>query len=424
MNNIEESGAEHLSAVLLRDRIVSAQDLAGALGEWQRRKDAGRPILLHQVLFRRKSLMVEDLVRLLKKGNSHLLGCLGCGRTLVGGDGSGQVCRECGMNYELIEVTSSLKNVETVREGKPTQSRERTIPARIGHYEPQWVLGMGAVGEVYLARDPKHDRSVALKVLRFDRDDEILIKRFEREARLLSSLKHEHIVEVVDFDMRSQPPFLVLEYLEGHNFDSYLAGSFDRVEAVEIIRGIASGVGAAHDQGVVHRDLKPANVLLDGKQSPQVTDFGLAKEIDSSTVLTQMGQKIGTPSYMSPEQLEGEMERVGPASDVYALGIMLYYSLRGRLPHQGRTPLEAVRFILGQDGYEPGGEESRVDSGLARVCFHATRHSPEDRYADGGEFEQAISLAQQGEAEMESLAPVGRKHTRWWSSLRKRFRKE
>jgi serine/threonine-protein kinase len=181
------------------------------------------------------------------------------------------------------------------------------------------------------------DRDVAIKVISGQlADDETFIPRFEREARLIARLQHVHILPVYDFGREEHLLYLVMRLVEGGSLDQRLRdGPLPPAQAAHLFSQIGSALGYAHREGIVHRDIKPSNILLDKNGDPYLMDFGIAKLLGGSS-LTATGVAVGTPSYMAPEQWRGG--DIDARTDIYALGVMLYEMLTGRLPFQGETP--------------------------------------------------------------------------------------
>ena len=212
------------------------------------------------------------------------------------------------------------------------------IPRTIGRYELRELLGAGAMGQVYRAHDPQLRRDVALKIVKGSLSSAVDSQRFQREALTWAQVKHPAVVQVLDSGVTplksgAHASFLVLELIEGETLDARVArdGPLPEALAVQIAIALCGALDAAHEAGVLHRDLKPSNVLLDGDR-PKLTDFGLAKLFQKKgQSLTASHDVVGTPAFMSPEQVQGQ--RVGPSADIYALGATLYFMLSGKPPH-------------------------------------------------------------------------------------------
>lgn len=203
-------------------------------------------------------------------------------------------------------------------------------------------LGEGGMGEVFLARDRELDREVALKVIRLDlASNPQILERFKREIQLSSNVTHKNILRVYDLGEAGGVKFLTMQYVQGHDLASLMRreAPLPIPRVVEIFRQICEGLEAAHEQGVIHRDLKPQNILIDERGRVAIADFGLAKSLDYAS-LTEAGKVIGTPHYMSPEQVKGIP--LDPRSDIYSLGIILYEMLTGTVPFTGSSAYEVM----------------------------------------------------------------------------------
>ena len=220
------------------------------------------------------------------------------------------------------------------------------ISEQIGKYTIRELLGSGGMGKIYKATHPTLERDVAIKLIHLDHaGDPTVVDRFRREARVVAALRHPGIIQLYDFDIEADMLYMVMEYIPGESLAQRLAGihaqggQLPLDEALRLFHSICQAVAYAHQQGVVHCDLKPGNVLIDTQGRPVLTDFGIAKFI-SGQRLTITGDIIGTPHYMSPEQAAGGT--IGPYSDVYALGVMLYELTTGVLPFSGDTSMSIV----------------------------------------------------------------------------------
>ena len=229
-------------------------------------------------------------------------------------------------------------------------------------YEILGELGRGGMGVVYLARKVALNRPCALKmILAGAHAGASASARFRSEAEAIARLRHPGIVQIYHVGEVHGLPYLELEYLPGGSLDRTLDGTpWPAKAAAELVEVLAEAIGEAHRQGVVHRDLKPANVLLDADRRPKVADFGLAKLHDSADGLTRTQAVLGSPSYMAPEQAEGNSRAVGATTDVYALGAVFYELLTGRPPFRAATPLETLSLVRDTDPVPP----SRLQPGL------------------------------------------------------------
>ena len=205
-------------------------------------------------------------------------------------------------------------------------------------YEILGVLGRGGMGVVYQAQQVRLKRLVALKMIRAGgQADEAELARFRLEAEAVARLQHPNIVQIYDVGDHAGQPFLALEFVPGGTLATRLAATPQPPrEAATLVRTLARAVDVANRAGIVHRDLKPANILLADDGSTTVTDVGLAKRLDDDTGQTRTGAVMGTPAYMAPEQALGQVKEIGPAADVYALGVILYEALTGSVPFKGR----------------------------------------------------------------------------------------
>jgi predicted Ser/Thr protein kinase len=265
----------------------------------------------------------------------------------------------------------------------PAADQEPRVGSRVGDFELLAELGRGGMGIVYQARQVSLDRIVAVKMLSGSGPaDAVMRARFLTEARAAAALDHPNIVRVFQVGETSSGPYYAMEFVEGRPLQDHLErGPLKVSAAVALLTSLAEAVHYAHRRGVIHRDLKPANVIIDRMRRPVILDFGLAKFLGSSSGLTAHGMLLGTPAFMSPEQAAGEVERVGPRSDVYSLGAVLYKLLSGRAPYDGDTALTTVRKIMSPDP-PPSLRSLRpeVPAALEAVCMRCLAKSPQDRY--------------------------------------------
>ncbi len=256
------------------------------------------------------------------------------------------------------------------------------LPEVFGRYRIEQTLGAGGMGEVYLAEDSQLHRKVALKVPRLTSLDEEAISRFFREARAAAALQHPNICSVFDLGDIDGQYYISMAYIEGQSLRDIMKSGqqFNDQQAALLVLKLARALSEAHALGIVHRDLKPANIMFDARGEPVIMDFGLARMASADeSWQTQAGQTLGTPAYMPPEQIEGDIARTGPASDIYSLGVILYELLAGELPFQG-TPTKVMTDILLKEPPALSEKVTAADPRLVAICQRMMAKQLDDRY--------------------------------------------
>jgi tetratricopeptide (TPR) repeat protein len=268
-----------------------------------------------------------------------------------------------------------------------TVPKTTTLPAIPG-YEVFGLLGQGGMGLVYRARHQRLGRLVALKMIssagQASREQ---LSRFQAEAQTLASLDHPHIVQIFEVHDYQGYPCFSLELLEGGSLDRKLAGTPQApLQAARWLQVLAQAMHAAHQRGIVHRDLKPSNILFTADGQPKIADFGLAKRLEGDNSQTLSGTILGTPSYMAPEQTVGDPKAIGPLTDIYALGAILYEILTGRPPFQGLTVLETLELIRTTEPVSPTRLRPGVPPDLETICLKCLEKALAKRYGSAREL--------------------------------------
>src|SRR5262249_22383085 len=305
-------------------------------------------------------------------------------------------------NSPTIDHQPAAEAPTLTRVGVDGAPREAPVNFAPPGYEILSELGRGGMGVVYKALQKSLNRLVALKViLGAGHAGSDQLSRFRAEATTAAQLQHPNIVQVFEIGEHDGQPFFSLELVEGGSLADRLKGEPQPPrDAAELVRTLALAVHHAHERGVVHRDLKPANVLLTGVRSqesgvregktltpdswlltPKVTDFGLAKLQTAASHLTQSGAILGTPSYMAPEQAAGDGKAVGPATDIYALGAILYEALTGRPPFRAASAMDTVMQVVHDDPVPPSRLQPKLPRDIETICLKCLAKKPEQRYA-------------------------------------------
>ena len=267
-----------------------------------------------------------------------------------------------------------------------------------GRYRIESELGRGGMGAVYRAHDSHLHRTVALKVPFFKKGySEEVVQRFLREARAIARLSHANLCRVFDVGVIDGTLFLTMEFVEGKSLEQLFQSGEPMPEAdvVPVIRQVALALQEAHDCGIIHRDLKPANIMRNAKGQPVLMDFGLARQVENEeSDLTKDGTMLGTPAYMSPEQIRGKSREIGSATDIYSLGVVMYRLLTGRRPFEG-TLTAVVAAIPTEAPVAPRDLCGTIHPAIEAICLKAMAKSPFDRFTCAAEMAAALDQALQ-----------------------------
>ncbi len=329
--------------------------------------------------------------------NTAIRVCGRCGAK-VSDDATQEVCPAC-----LLETGLALLADESVTgivdsggdHGVRAPDRKKaTPPTRMlgdfGDYELLEEIGRGGQGVVYRAHQKSLNRTVALKVIGMGYwATEAHLKRFRREAEAAASLDHSGIVPVYEVGEREGSCYFSMKFVEGGQLDEVIKRAQMSIrQAAELIAKVARTVHYAHEHGILHRDIKPGNVLLDAKGEPLLTDFGLARLVETESTVTRTMDVLGTPSYMAPEQAVGNNAAVSSSTDVYGLGAVFYQLLTGHPPFAGGTTYETIKLLLDTEPRQPRLLNPKIDRELSTICLKCLEKDPKRRYSS------ALALAE------------------------------
>jgi serine/threonine-protein kinase len=345
-------------------------------------------------------------------------------KLLDSGSTPDEVCRDCpellprvraewqGLRALQAEVGALFPESSSAEGSGPNSVQTWPWPTpdlpHIPGYEVLEVVGHGGMGVVYKARQLRLNRVVAVKMLlagAYARPEEL--ERLLREAEAVAALRHANIVQVYEVGDVDGRPYFTMEFVEGGTLAQKMTGTPQSArQAAALVADVAEAVDVAHQQGIIHRDLKPGNILLTLDGTPKLTDFGLARRLQDNGGLTLSGAAAGTPSYMAPEQAQGRKEAIGPATDIYALGAILYDLLTGRPPFRAESSAATLQQVVADEPVPPARLNPRVPRDLETICLKCLNKQPPRRYASARAVADDLRRFERGEPI--AARPLGR----------------
>src|SRR5437764_1303477 len=325
--------------------------------------------------------------------------CRNCGAKIFS-DAPEGLCTGCvlesalGMSSEALAGVADAAN-ENLAAGHvgPASKKAAQVAellGELGDYELLEEVGRGGQGVVFRARQKSLNRTVALKVISLGQwASKAHLKRFRLEAEAAARLEHPGIVPIHEVGERDGSCYFSMKFVEGGQLDEVVRRAPMSIrQAAELIAKVARTVHYAHEHGILHRDIKPGNILLDGKGEPHLTDFGLARLVETESTMTRTLDVLGTPSYMAPEQAMGNNSAISSATDVYGLGAVFYQLLTGQPPFAGGATYETIKLLLDTEPKQPRLLNPKVDRDLATICLKCLEKDPQRRYSS------ALALAE------------------------------
>src|SRR5438067_11487657 len=301
-------------------------------------------------------------------------------------------CPGCLLQSGLDPLVNEDGHPSDVTRVQPATESERSVEmlGDLGDYELLEEIGRGGQGVVYRARQKSLNRTVALKVIGLGQwAAKAHVKRFRLEAEAAASLEHPCIVPIYEVGERDGACYFSMKFVEGGQLDEVVRRAPMSIpQAVELITKVARTVHYAHEHSILHRDIKPGNILLDEKGEPHLTDFGLARLVETESTVTRTLEVLGTPSYMAPEQAVGNNAAISAITDVYGIGAVLYQLLTGHPPFAGGTTYETIKLLLDTEPRQPRLWNARIDRDVSTICLKCLEKDPKRRYSS------ALALAE------------------------------
>jgi tetratricopeptide (TPR) repeat protein/predicted Ser/Thr protein kinase len=381
-----------LAYLVVRRRPASGDAVREALSRLPQ-KDGSSAGSVAQALIRAKLLSPQEYVLLQARVEASHHTCAGCRRVFVCVAGATPRTRRCPCGAVTkvapvsetgartrADVSNQARIVPDSGDAHAATANTATarLPRRIGRYQVLDRVGDGGMGIIFKVQDPASNRIVALKLLRGDASKDAQ-ERFRRETQAIARLRHPSIIKVHDVgeDERGRQ-FFTMDFVEGKELGD-ARRTLSRPQFLEVVATVAEGLHHAHEQGIIHRDIKPQNIILEAGGAPKIADFGLARDLGRSS-LTEDGDLVGTPLFMSPEQLRGDPDAIDRRTDVYALGVLLYEGLTDTLPVNAKSFPELQAKMLGERPKPPSAHRPDVPRALDGIVMRALARAPDDRY--------------------------------------------
>lgn len=384
IENLEKGEDLVFVRLLLRDNFLSPQELGDIVAENNKSSDGSS---LCEIMLKKRFLSLQKFLDIYNRLPDETIACSGCNkefRLLNLFPGKKLRCKHCKTIFWVPSIEQEISSYQSVSIPENKEEQET-----FAGYEIVEEVAQGGMGIIYRAQKKTTGQIVALKVLREAyRSSPEAKKRFAREAQTLNRLKHKNIVSVLDVGIENEVPYFTMDFVEGVPLSNYVHEKelLPVKQVLDIIIKVCEGLQYAHESEVVHRDIKPSNILLDKQGEPRLTDFGLAKCMDSMTVVTRSGTTLGTPYYMSPEQAKGQMGLVGPRSDIYSLGVVFYEMLTGYNPFLGENTVDIYQNILTVEPDPPSNLNKSLHKKLDSICLKCLRKDPFQRYKNAKEM--------------------------------------
>lgn len=399
--------------------FCSSEQMQKAIAEQKKRMQDGRNQRLGELCVEMGILTPEQVALVLDEQNRRIVVCSGCGSAYsVEGFPAGKRwrCKVCNsmlevpgspafasvpINQLLSEQIEEAVAAPDIAPAETAGTPAKAEPTRFGNYYIIEKIARGGMGIIYKARQRGLDRIVALKVLiAGESASEETIKRFYLEAKSVAKLRHPNIVPIHEVGIHEGKHFFTMDFIHGENLRHIILNQKINLHwALELTAKVAKALHYAHEHGVVHRDVKPENILIDETGEPQITDFGLAMDIETDANITQAGVVMGTPAYMSPEQARGERASLDNRSDVYSLGAVLYEMLTGQqiFSFEGPIGLSSLLKTISQDPTPPRRLNPRIPREVETMVAKAIEKEPDRRYQSSSDYAQDIDRYLTGE---------------------------